>query len=107
VTRFPLLLIGLLATGCASVPRPAQQSTSAEREYTEASAAALAFDPPMTANAFHPELARGPREPSAILGYEDSTVESYTTVSDNLESSPFGDAYAKESVTVKSGNRSR
>ena len=101
-----MLLIGLLATGCVA-SRPAATAVAPEPHYDDATAAALAFDPPMTANEFHPELARAPRENSAVLGYEDSTVESYTTVSDNLESSPFGDAYAKESVTVKSGTRSR
>jgi hypothetical protein len=106
VRRLPTLLIALLATGCVA-SHPAATAVAPEPRYDDATAAALAFDPPMTANEFHPELARGPRENSAVLGYEDSTVESYTTVSDNLESSPFGDAYAKESVTVKSGTRSR
>lgn len=83
------------------------KALAAERIYDRATAAALVFDPPMTANEYHPELARGPREASAVIGYEDSTVESYSTVSDNLETSPYGDAYAKESVTVKSGTRYR
>lgn len=61
----------------------------------------------MTANDYHPELARGPREPAAFMGYDDATVESYTTVTDNLETSPCGDAYGRESITVKSGTRTR
>lgn len=61
----------------------------------------------MTANEYHPELARGPREPAAVTGYEDATIESYTTVTDNLETSPYGDAYGRESITVKSGSRTR
>jgi hypothetical protein len=77
-----------------------------EPRYDDATAAALAFDPPLTANSIHPELARGPREPAAVMGYDQATTESYTTVTDNLETS-LGDAYGKESVTVKSGTRTR
>ncbi|HEY2585274.1 MAG TPA: hypothetical protein VGI81_05875 [Tepidisphaeraceae bacterium] len=65
------------------------------------------MDPPLTANALHPELARAPRQAAAYLGYQDSTVEFYTAYTDNLESSPWGDAYAREAVTVKSNTRYR
>lgn len=95
-----------MAAGCASAPKPGASATSAP-DYVEATAAALAVDPPLTANQPHPELARAQREPAAYLGYQDSTVEAYTTYTDNLESSPFGDAYARESVTVKSNTRYR
>jgi hypothetical protein len=101
------LLIGILAAGCASAQHPAANADAPERHYEDATAAALAFDPPMTANDYHPEFARGPREPAAVTGYEEATVESYTTVTDNLETVPYGDAYGRESVTVKSGTRTR
>ena len=108
VARLTLILIGLVAAGCATAPKPPPAgSTALEAGYSEASAAALAVDPPLTANELHPELAHAPREPAAYLGYQDSTVEAYITYTDNLESSPYGDAYAKESVTVKSNTRYR
>lgn len=107
MSRFPLLLIGILAAGCASAQHPAANAVTPEPHYEDATAAALAFDPPMTANDYHPEFARGPREPAAVTGYEEATVESYTTVTDNLETVPYGDAYGRESVTVKSGTRTR
>lgn len=108
MVRLTLLLIGIVATGCATAHQaPPAAKASSEPEYLEASAAALAVDPPLTANESHPELARAPREPAAYLGYQDSTVEYYASYSDNLESSPFGDAYARESVTVKSNTRYR
>jgi hypothetical protein len=108
VVRLTLILIGLFTVGCATAPKPPPATRAAlEAGYSEASAAALAVDPPLTANEAHPELARAPREPAAYLGYQDSTVEAYTTYTDNLESSPYGDAYAKESVTVKSNTRYR
>lgn len=107
MSRIFLLLIGILAMGCAASRRPAATAVAPGPRYDDATAAALAFDPPMTANSVHPELARGPREPAAVMGYDEATTESYTTVTDNLESSPFGDAYGKESVTVRSGTRTR
>lgn len=98
----------LVAAGCASAPKPgASAGATPAPDYAEATAAALAVDPPLTANQPHPEFARAQREPAAFLGYQDSTVEAYTTYTDNLESSPFGDAYARESVTVKSNTRYR
>jgi hypothetical protein len=107
VSRISLLLIGVLAGGCATAPRPDRTATVAEPRYEDATCAALAFDPPLTANSVHPEFARGPRQAAAVMGYDEATVESYTTVTDNLESSPFGDAYGKESVSVKSSTRTR
>lgn len=101
------MLISAIATGCASTSHLASPVANCEPRYDDATAAALAFDPPMTANSVHPELARGPRQAAAVIGYDEATIESYSTVTDNLESSPFGDAYGKESVTVKSGTRTR
>jgi hypothetical protein len=77
----------------------------AQPQYEEAVAAALAFDPPIAEGAVHPELARGPRAASAVFGYQQSTTEIYATSSDDLQfqSTPWGDFYIKDSVTVKSG----
>jgi hypothetical protein len=100
--------MGVLAVGCATAPmQPSAHKAVSQPEYSDAVAAALAVDPPLTANEQHPELARAPREPAAYLGYQDTTVEAHVTYTDNLESSPFGDAYAKESMTVKSNTRYR
>lgn len=101
-----LLLVCLLAEGCAAAPRPRTASLP-PGEYIEASASALAFEPPIAEGAPHPELARAPRAPSAFFGFQESTAEYYTTATDNLQTTDFGDSYIQESITVKSGVRYR
>lgn len=106
--RSAFILISLAAVGCASAPRPGTQGSAVPTvQYGDATAAALGIDPPLTANEVHPELARAGREPSAYLGYQDTTTEAATIYTDNLENSPYGDVYQRESVTVKSKSRYR
>jgi hypothetical protein len=87
--------------------QPSMAESAKPAAYREASSAALVFDTPITEGQYHPELARAPRENAAYLGYQDTTVESYITATDDLQGGPWGDAYVKESITVKSGSRVR
>jgi len=54
----------------------------------------------------HPELARSARAPSAFLGFDLPTSESYITATDSV-STELGDFHTHESVSVKSGTRVR
>jgi len=107
VQRITLILICVLAAGCATVPQQQAPESTATPAYTEAAASALAFDPPIAGGAVLPELARGPRAPSAFFGYTESTVELYTSATDDLRSNQFGDVYTQEAFSVKSGIRYR
>ena len=99
--RFTLLALCLFATGCAASHHPAA-SQPASPQYSEASASALAFDPPIAEGAVHPELARGPRARSAIFGYQQSTIEIYSSATDDQQNNQWGDLYVRDAVTVKS-----
>jgi hypothetical protein len=101
-----LLITCLIAGGCATAPRPRTASLP-PGEYIEASASALAFEPPIAEGAPHPELARGPRAPAAFFGFQESTAEYYTSATANLQTTDFGDSYIQESISVKSGVRYR
>jgi len=103
VRRYSLLMLCLIASGCAATPKTAQTDSAPLGDYTEASASALAFDPPIAEGAVHPELARGPRNASAVFGYQQSTVETYTSATDDQQTNLWGDFFIRESVSVKSG----
>lgn len=104
MTRVLAISILFLAGGCAATQRPQACSTTQPlREYTEASASALAFDPPIDSGEAHPEFARGPRERSAFIGFEQPGPEIYIRGTTNLETNGWGDFYAQESLSVRSG----
>jgi len=106
VNRFLAVIIPLLAGGCAAVHRPEARNTPpVPRQYLEASASALAFDPPIDEGAVHPEFARAPRQPSAFLGFDEPSSEFYLRATSDLQTNDFGDFYAQQSLSVKSGTR--
>jgi hypothetical protein len=105
VTRTLLLSVGLLATGCVTARPPAVAEKPAPPQYVEASASALAFDPPLDMGVPHPELARAPRQPSVFLGFDESTTELYIRATNDLQTNDFGDFYTQQSFSVKSGTR--
>jgi len=102
-----MILICVLVAGCATVQHKGPLAQSETPDYADASAAALAFDPPITEGAFHPEFARGPRAPAAFFGYTESTVEFYSSATDDLRGNEFGDLYTQEAISVKSSIRYR
>ena len=105
VTRTLLLSIGFLAGGCVTARPPAVAEKPAPPQYLEASASALAFDPPIDMGVPHPELARAPRQPSAFLGFDESTTELYIRATNDLQTNDFGDFYTQQAISVKSGTR--
>ena len=102
-----LIVLSVLVTGCATVQQDQPDSMPVAAHYTEAASSALVFDPPIAEGALHPELARGPRAPSAFLGYQELTSETYISATDDFQSNQFGDILTKESISVKSGVRYR
>ena|SRR5579884_1699017 len=99
VWLFSLALLG----GCAAAPKP-QSPSPPQAPYIEASASALAFDPPIAAGVPHPELARAPRQPSAFLGYDQGWTEFYYSETDDLQLSDDG-TFARLSVSARTGVR--
>jgi len=96
----------LIATGCASAQYRQAEAAALQATYKEAPAAALVFDLPIDRGIPHPELARSGRAPSAFLGFDLPTSESYITATDSV-STELGDFHTHESVSVKSGTRVR
>lgn len=101
------IVLGSLAGGCAtSATPPAAQPSATLAHYREASSSALAFDPPIDGGIPHPELARAGREPSAFMGFDQGSTEFYATVMDDAQTD-CGPVYTQESVSVRTGVRSR
>lgn len=73
----------------------------------EASASALAFAPPVDEGAVHPEFARAPRQPAAFMGFDEPSSEFYLRATSDLQTNDFGDFYAQQSFSVRSGTRYR
>ena len=78
-----LIVAGMLLTGCASRAKTSEQAKqgpepvmAAYRYDASSSASALAFDPPVVANAITPNLAREGRGEAAYVGY-DETITTY------------------------------
>jgi hypothetical protein len=91
-----IVAIGL--AGCASQPSgvaPAQQA----RSYSPASAAALAFDPPVLAGTPRLDLSRDGRGPAAFAGFNDATTTYYF-----LESNDTWSDYAGGGWGGRGGN---
>jgi hypothetical protein len=102
--RIAGFLVAVLLTGCAAAPRPVASAPPPPPQYIEASASALAFDPPLAIGVPHPELARGPREPSAFLGYDQGWTEFYYSETDDLQMSSDG-LFSRQSISARTGVR--
>ncbi|MGA2442234.1 MAG: hypothetical protein ABSH08_14875 [Tepidisphaeraceae bacterium] len=72
-----IVIVAMALVGCASQPSgvaPVQQG----RSYSPASAAALAFDPPVLAGMPRLDLSRDGRGPAAFAGFDDATTTYYS-----------------------------
>jgi hypothetical protein len=74
-----------LSVGCQSTKKPMTDPVAVERpatvpgrEYEAVAAAALVFDPPVTADDPPLELSRADREPRVAVGYDGPIVETYS-----------------------------
>ncbi len=92
-------------TGQLSAQQP---GAATERAYQPSPASALVFDSAVMPNFPLPGLDRQAREPSAFLGFDQSTTESFFIFTDDEQSSfPYQDSYDRESVSARIGTRSR
>ncbi len=106
-------LLGLLIVGCTAT-HPAQtlqsspSNANAETEFEPANASALVFAPAVSSPYPLEGLARGPRQTSAFLGYDQQVSETYVIVSDDEQGNwGWSDGYQRSAVTAKIGVRSR
>jgi hypothetical protein len=96
----------MMSAGCMSTPGGAPAAAAPRGPYMEASASALAFEPPIAMGVAHPELARAPRQNSAFYGYQEQSTEYYVTAFADSQSD-WGDTYQRDAVSVRSGVRYR
>jgi len=95
----------LLLTGCSAM-RGGHQPVA--HVYEPSAASALAFDSPIAPPYELAGLARGPREPSAFAGFQDSVTEYFAvSIDDHQSTDPYNDTYDRETVSVKVGVRYR
>ena len=106
-----LILAGMLLTGCASRAKTsARAEDRAEPElagyrYEESNASALAFDPPVVANAVTPNLSREGREPTAYVGFDEViTTHFYLRHDDRQVIQGWGpDRYERRAISERFG----
>jgi hypothetical protein len=104
VNRFLFILACCMLTGCVSTsPKPeAKNDPEPARQYEPASASALAFDLPIFAGYELPGLDRAAREPGAYMGYQETTVESYSSgFEDHQSNIPSQSYYDRWNSSVK------
>ena len=77
-----IVILTMALMGCASQPAGVAQGQQA-RSYSPASAAALAFDPPVLAGMPRMDLSRDGRGPAAFAGFEDGTTTYYSLQTDD------------------------
>ena len=73
----------------------------------EMASAALCFDAPITLDQPAINLSRATRGPAAFIGFESTSVSYYDIVSDNRESTGWGDGFVRESFTERVGSTHR
>lgn len=87
---------GLALTGCCASHKPATTSATADaslasqRQYEDASASALVFDPPVTVGETAPQLDRDVRQPSAFIGFDGPITTYYWIHTDDSQVSDWG-----------------
>lgn len=98
-----------MMAGCASTsPKPEAKNDLPVRQYEPASASALAFDCPIFAGYELPGLDRAAREPGAYIGYQETSVESFTSgFIDHQSNDPELSYYDRWSASEKSTTRYR
>ncbi len=104
--RSSLLVITLLAAGCASHGKHSASTEPAQPlppVYAERTATVLAFDPPTAPFDASAALSRDARQPAAVVGYDEVTVTSFYLRTDDRLSDDFGDNYDRRAFSVRSG----
>jgi hypothetical protein len=98
------ILMGLVLTGCAAArpervvekpqPRPVQR---------HATSAALVFDTPLTLADPPLYLAREPRQPAAVFGYEETHIQYHWVRQDDRFANDWTDRFERRAITVRQG----
>ena len=103
--RREMLAISLLAIMGCQAQHAAQSRSRAidEPDFDQAQAAALVFDPPISGDAYLPELSRAGRDLSAFVGYEDvTTTYTYLRIDDRA-STDRSDRYERRAISERLG----
>src|SRR5437764_496847 len=110
VSRLIALSVCLLIAGCAAA-RPVRSHSARvveEPAYSEATASALVFSPPLSPGDLGPDLDRAARAPSAFLGYDEVTEYYYLRMDDRQGNLWWGsDGYQRQAITERTGVRYR
>jgi hypothetical protein len=107
-----IIIAGMLLTGCASraktsasmEPQPLDAKLASYR-YEDASASALAFDPPLLAGAYVPELDRTARGEAAYVGYDEVITTFFYLRNDDRQifQGDGADRYERRAISERFG----
>jgi hypothetical protein len=106
-----IIIAGMLLTGCASRAKtsasmePHPDPTLASYRYEDASASALAFDPPLLAGAYVPELDRTARGEAAYVGYDEVITTFFYLRNDDRQifQGDGADRYERRAISERFG----
>ncbi len=106
-----LIVAALVFTGCASRAKTSQrveqqpEAQLAGYRYGESTASALAFDPPVVANAVTPNLARVGRETTAFVGFDTVITTHFYVRNDDRQVIYGGDGgvYERRAISEQVG----
>jgi hypothetical protein len=97
-----LVLITTLV-GCASKPTVTQRPIPPKTEYGERGAGALVFTPAVAQGEPAVVLARGPREPSVFIGFDEISATSFYIRTEDRQADDMSDRYMRRSVIERVG----
>jgi hypothetical protein len=104
VRKTLIILAGFLMAGCAS-DKPVLRMSTTQPVVT--TAAALAFDPPITLAEAPVNISRDDRGAAALVGFDESSTTYYGIYSDNRQADDGSDRIVRDSVSFKEGQTSR
>ncbi len=106
-----IIALLVLATGCASKSKVSSRELrhDAELQYADAgSAGALVFDPPVAQGGPRLNLSRGPRQPSAFVGYDQTVTTFFYVRSDDRQTEDHrNDRFERRAVSEQFGTSTR
>jgi hypothetical protein len=102
-----LFILGIASVGCSTIPKTGNPAVATPPAYLPATAAALAFDPPVTLAGPMVDLSRDGRRGEAFVGFEDAQIETgYVYQRDQQRDFTFGGgrfdrtAYSTRQTTI-------
>jgi hypothetical protein len=89
-----LFILGIVSIGCSTIPKTGNPAVETPLSYRPATAAALAFDPPVVLAGPMLDLSREGRQAAAFVGYEEARIEtSYVYQRDQQRDFSFGQGH--------------